>query len=333
MPQLYSLEARAYEGLKRNDEAMAKWEAIHSDYPQSTYAAEATVRLAQAKLESALQSGSSSEIDEAYEMLRQIEQNHAESDAYPYALLGFARIDLYDAQRDPQSLLRAQKTLNRLIGEHPEFAERKTVEQMLGELNMRLLRSDLTQEGEEIYEVKPGDVLERIGRNFGVNYEMIMLVNGITDVKRLRPGQKLKIPNFEFSIVVNIGDNTLTLLNHGQFFKKYSVRTGARPGQTPVGDFKVDAKEKDPTWWRPEDGKQIPRGDPENELGTRWIGFRSPDFGIHGTIHPESIGQYASNGCVGMLMADVEELYDMISIGAPVKIIGERQATRLRGEE
>ena len=64
----------------------------------------------------------------------------------------------------------------------------------------------------------------------------------------------------------------------------------------------------------------IPGGDPRNELGSRWIGFK-PSYGVHGTIFPESIGKAESHGCVRMNNKDVEELYGLVVVGTPVKII------------
>ena len=56
----------------------------------------------------------------------------------------------------------------------------------------------------------------------------------------------------------------------------------------------------------------------------RWIGFDNSaeyrGFGIHGTIDPTSVGQEESSGCVRMLQADVELLYDWIPEGTTVVI-------------
>ncbi|MEP6991821.1 MAG: L,D-transpeptidase [bacterium] len=43
-------------------------------------------------------------------------------------------------------------------------------------------------------------------------------------------------------------------------------------------------------------------------------------YGIHGTDVPESIGKSASHGCVRLLNADIDKLYDMVSVGTPVFI-------------
>ena len=43
-------------------------------------------------------------------------------------------------------------------------------------------------------------------------------------------------------------------------------------------------------------------------------------YGIHGTDQPSSIGKSASHGCVRLLNADIDKLYDMVSVGTPVYI-------------
>ena len=43
-------------------------------------------------------------------------------------------------------------------------------------------------------------------------------------------------------------------------------------------------------------------------------------YGIHGTDQPTSIGKSASHGCVRLLNADIDKLYDMVEVGTPVYI-------------
>ena len=70
----------------------------------------------------------------------------------------------------------------------------------------------------------------------------------------------------------------------------------------------------------------ISKGDPNNELGTRWMAMKpltpgiGPDYGIHGTIDPSTIGWESSNGCPRMYPAEAEELYMLVPIGTPVVV-------------
>lgn len=62
------------------------------------------------------------------------------------------------------------------------------------------------------------------------------------------------------------------------------------------------------------DQRRVPR-----ILGTHRL-LLGDGYLIHGTPEEESIGEYASHGCVRLLNRDVERLYGMIDIGAPVFI-------------
>src|SRR2546430_13138702 len=44
------------------------------------------------------------------------------------------------------------------------------------------------------YKVKPGDSLWALARRFGVKLKEVLVMNGITDARRLRPGQELLLP-------------------------------------------------------------------------------------------------------------------------------------------
>jgi lipoprotein-anchoring transpeptidase ErfK/SrfK len=88
---------------------------------------------------------------------------------------------------------------------------------------------------------------------------------------------------------------------------------------TPVGDFKINDRIAQPTWWRG-DGRAIPYGDKENLLGTHWLSLDIRGYGIHGTWEPDTIGKQASAGCVRMLNEEVEELYNLIPLGTTVTI-------------
>ena len=75
----------------------------------------------------------------------------------------------------------------------------------------------------------------------------------------------------------------------------------------------------DPVWYR--QGAVVPPDSPENILGTRWMGISEKGYGIHGSVDPEAIGYQVTAGCVRMLNAEVEELYDIIPLGTEVTIV------------
>lgn len=168
-----------------------------------------------------------------------------------------------------------------------------------------------------IYEVQSGDNLSAISRRHNVAIGVIKRINGLTtDVIKI--GQKLKIPTYKFSVVVDKSQNILILKGNETVLKTYIISTGTN-NSTPAGIFKITDKLIDPTWYKA--GAVVPPNSPENILGTRWLGIDKPSYGIHGTTEPEKLGQQCTAGCVRMRNDEVEELYDIIMPGTEVTIV------------
>lgn len=178
-----------------------------------------------------------------------------------------------------------------------------------------IFSKELTKESAS-YTVKPGDSFYVIARKNHTTVDLLKKINGFKS-DNLYVGTKLKIYTAPFSILVDKSKNTLTLYSDGLPVKKYSVATGKK-NSTPTGTFEIKDKLLNPTWFKT--GAILPPGSPENGLGTRWMGFDKPSYGIHGTIDPKSIGAQASEGCVRMLNEDVEELYSLVPTGTKVTI-------------
>ena len=70
----------------------------------------------------------------------------------------------------------------------------------------------------------------------------------------------------------------------------------------------------------PELPEVIPGGSPINPMGARALALDRSEIAIHGTTRAmrASIGTAASYGCIRMLNEDVIDLYDRVSVGAPV---------------
>jgi len=187
---------------------------------------------------------------------------------------------------------------------------------LLGEVNMKMLKSPIMMPGKEYYAIESGDYLQKIARKYQTTVPLIKAMNGM-ETDTIRAGARLMVYNGNFSIRVSKGQNTLDLMAGDKLFKRYSVGTG-KFGKTPAVQFEIVDKITEPPWTRPSDNKQIEYGDPENVLGTRWMKIVSEDhpeitgFGIHGTWERDSIGKQSSAGCIRMLNEEVEELFDLV---------------------
>lgn len=230
----------------------------------------------------------------------------------------------YAAFKDAQALeakgelLAARDIYKDLVMTYASRQDIEGVQNRLEDLNIRIILSAINVDGQTtVRQVEEGDSLSMIADEYRTTAEFIKRENGLTS-DMIRPGQRLRIWIGRFSILVDKSQNILTLKSDGEVIKTFRVSTG-KDNITPVGTFKIVNKLRNPSWTH--DGKLIPPGDAENILGTRWLGFDIPSYGIHGTTQPETIGQQATAGCVRMLNKEIELLYDLLPVNTEVAII------------
>ncbi len=213
--------------------------------------------------------------------------------------------------------LAAKADYQKIIVEHPNFRQISEAQKKLEDLNIRIIFSNLLTPQSLMYEVKPGDSLDKIAKKFNTTVELIKKSNNIASAA-IQAGRKLRIWTGRFSILADKSQNILILKSNEEVVKTYRVSTGSN-NCTPVGTFKIVNKLANPPWFKA--GAVVPPESPENVLGSRWLGFDISGYGIHGTIEPQTIGQQITQGCVRMLNKDVEELYSMVPVGTEVEII------------
>ena len=130
-------------------------------------------------------------------------------------------------------------------------------------------------------------------------------------------------PSTQREIVVSIPDRKLALIENGEVLRVYPVAVGASVSPSPTGEFTIVNRLDNPTYYHP--GIVVEPGD-DNPLGTRWMGLSLKGFGIHGTNMPWTIGQAASHGCIRMDRDDLEELFSLVRVGDPVRIVRDPDA-------
>lgn len=177
------------------------------------------------------------------------------------------------------------------------------------------------------YDVKPGDVLERVAHRFqgeglGVESGTLMAFNRLTDARRLRAGQVLKVPIDPIRTVIEKRSFLAAVYCGELIFRLYWVGHG-RDGRTPEAAFTIGNKQERPDWYA--DGKVIPYGHPGNVLGDYFVAFDHPSFrgfGAHATPDAASIGAEASAGCIRMRDQDIKDFFLVVPRGSKVEICG-----------
>jgi lipoprotein-anchoring transpeptidase ErfK/SrfK len=117
---------------------------------------------------------------------------------------------------------------------------------------------------------------------------------------------------------------------------RYGASVG-KAGRRWTGDATIGKMAKWPVWTPtpehvaefPKLVKWIPGGMPggiENPMGARALYLYQGDvdtvYRIHGTHDPKLIGKKATAGCFGLLNSDIIHLYDQVSLGTRVVVLG-----------
>jgi len=140
-------------------------------------------------------------------------------------------------------------------------------------------------------------------------------------------------------IIINTSDNHFFLYKGKQLIRDGMCSTGkneklvSEQGDntfyTPKGVRKVQRKQTDPVWAKPnwafiEEGLPIPPAGDASRYEKGTLGKYKLELGngymIHGTIYKRFIGQSVTHGCIRMLDEDLEAVYNTLAIGSKVYI-------------
>lgn len=136
------------------------------------------------------------------------------------------------------------------------------------------------------------------------------------------------------TLIINTSGKSLYRVLGEGLAMHYPVAVG-KEGHDWAGIAQVGRKVEWPTWTPPADmirrkpelakwAEGMPGG-PDNPLGSRalYLYAKGKDtlFRIHGTNEPDSIGRAASSGCIRMLNAHIEGVYEQTPLGTKVIVL------------
>lgn len=193
----------------------------------------------------------------------------------------------------------------------------------------------------QMVRARPGETLSDIGRRYDIGYYEMVEANPDISPERSLPSWKRVVIPSQFilppgprtGIVINLAELRLYYyLPGGGEVLTEPVGIGREGWATPLGQTKIVSKVKNPTW----------RPTPDTHAEARRLGYELPDvwppgpnnplgeykmrlgwgaYLIHGTNQPSGVGKRSSGGCLRMYPEGIEELYPLVSIGTPVRII------------
>lgn len=130
------------------------------------------------------------------------------------------------------------------------------------------------------------------------------------------------------TIVVRTAERRLYYVMGDGTAIRYPVAVG-RPGKQWFGTAYVDGKHVRPAWSPPAEVRRdnprlpdvIPGGSPSNPMGAAALTLTGGEYAIHGTNRPDSIGRFASYGCIRMHNQDILDLMPRVSVGTTVVVV------------
>lgn len=210
------------------------------------------------------------------------------------------------------------------------------------------LTLNLPKQGDVVGEIKTqrlhlGETIFDFARENDVGYYELLEANPKLNPNHLGDGVPLVIPTryvlphvSREGIVINLAELRLYYFPPGgNIVMTYPIGIGRQGWDTPSGDFKIVEKTKDPVWHVPAsiakdafqyDGTVLPKEvepGPDNPLGQYAMRLNIPNYLLHGTNVPTSIGRRVSGGCIRMYPEDIESLFNAVPVDTPVKIINE----------
>ncbi len=143
-----------------------------------------------------------------------------------------------------------------------------------------------------------------------------------------RSGLVLNLPEFRMYYFPKVEKNSPSSV------LTYPMSIGRQDWETPLGQTKIVAKKKNPTWTPPESIKKehAAKGDPlpnvvaagpDNPLGLFAMRLGIPGYLIHSTNKAYGVGMQVSHGCIRMYPEDIEKFFPIIKVGTPVTIVNQ----------
>ena len=216
----------------------------------------------------------------------------------------------------------------------PKSPVTRELRDLLGDVNTQIFFSKEPSPRKSEYTVKRGDALSSIARKLESSAEAIMRVNDLESTL-IRPGEKLLVPQLDFTITIDLPRNRVVVHDSHGFFTQYPIASADLP---PTRQTTIETKVAAKSFW--ENGKPLSidrgkqkQGTPRIELGRRGYVLYGVEEESDTTTSqvaveandneqtPNSDDANRPPSGIAMLKNDLTEIELLIRKGTPVTII------------
>ena len=204
-----------------------------------------------------------------------------------------------------------------------------------------------------LYVAKRKTNLYRVAKELDMGFDEMKLANPNLNPLIILKGmvvfvpRKRLLPKIDFevgTIYLNLGEKRLYYPvrdeNDNILVISIPVGIGTDDNKSPLGEFRISEKRKNPSWYVPESirkenpdlPKVFPPG-PDNPLGVRAMRLGRTSFLMHGTSKKFGIGMRVSHGCIRMYNKDVVKLFEVVKVGTKVVSVENKYKNFIRGNK
>jgi LysM repeat protein len=210
----------------------------------------------------------------------------------------------------------ARESVKNFIATFPDSVRLPEANAVLGRMNLVLFRDTAATPANIVYTVKKGDSLAKIASVTKSNVEQIYWINQLPSIN-LQIGQQLLIPSLNTSAVVNREKSTLTLFNHGEFFKEYPIVSLTLTGAAAKDTF--EAKVADRVARKGE--ARVAFGAKDYAETERFLLLNPGGAAIRSVPAPAADGTVPPNPTgIVLSTADFNDIFALLKTGTPVTI-------------
>jgi LysM repeat protein len=216
----------------------------------------------------------------------------------------------------------------------PKSPVTRELRDLLGDVNTQIFFSKEPSPRKKEYIVKRGDALASIARKLQSSAEAIIRVNDLESTL-IRPGEKLLVPQLDFTITIDLPRDRLIVHDSHGFFTQYPIASADLP---PARQRTIQTKVLAKSFW--ENGKPVRTGDRPQKEGTPRIDLGRRGYVLYGVeeqtdastsqIAVEADEQDGTSNSgdpdrppqgIAMLKDDLAEIELLIRKGTPVTVI------------
>ncbi len=140
---------------------------------------------------------------------------------------------------------------------------------------------------------------------YSIEADTLKIPLDLRRVPEIFPAYDQSLTDYKQFLLVDIGKGFLALYEQGQLARVFPISSGAPGAVTPLMDFKIDAK--DENHWSSIYETWMP-----------WALHVKGPYYIHGGVLP---GERDSAGCIRLPIHDAEQLFNLVEVGTPGRII------------